>query len=208
MKTTQTLQIIRKEMQKTTAWSGGTTTEIAIYPVNSEYAQRNFKWRISTASVNNEASNFTMLPGVWRILMVMEGDLYLEHTGYHKVHLAPFEQDQFSGEWETKSIGKATDFNVMLAEGYVASLRLLTFAATEDRQIKVPGKVDAYESFEIFYSPLGEVRIEGSMLNTVLGQGEMLIVHRDQLREELELVFRNDDNGLIHLINGTLEHRP
>lgn len=201
------MHIIRKDMQTTTTWSSGTTTELAIYPADAKYTKHNFKWRISTATVNNETSIFTMLPGIWRILMVVEGDLSLEHTGHHNVHLAPFEQDQFSGEWETKSRGKATDFNVMLTEGYVANLRLLTYAATEDRQVIVPKQEYSNESFEIFYNLSGELEIEGLMLNTVLGQGEMLIVDRDQLPEELNLVFHNDDNVTIHVINATIERR-
>ena len=201
------MHIIRKDMQTTTTWSSGTTTELAIYPVDAKYTKRNFKWRISTATVNNETSIFTMLPGIWRILMVVEGDLYLEHTGHHNVHLAPFEQDQFSGEWETKSRGKATDFNVMLAEGYVANLRLLTYAATEDRQMIVQKTEYINESFEIFYNINGKLKIEGLMLNTVLGQGEMLIVNRNQLPEELYLVFHNAGHEPIHVINATIERR-
>ena len=33
------IELIRKEEQKTTNWSGGTTTELAIYPKDAIYSQ-------------------------------------------------------------------------------------------------------------------------------------------------------------------------
>jgi len=36
---------------KTSNWSGGTTTQLFIYPPTAEYLQRNFIFRLSTASV-------------------------------------------------------------------------------------------------------------------------------------------------------------
>jgi environmental stress-induced protein Ves len=46
--------IISRENQITDSWSGGTTTQLAIYPENSSYQQRNFLYRISTATVDIE----------------------------------------------------------------------------------------------------------------------------------------------------------
>ncbi|MFD3158110.1 HutD family protein [Haloimpatiens sp. FM7330] len=111
------IELIKKEQQKTSNWTGGTTTELAIYPKDSSYNERNFKWRLSSAKVEAEESTFTELKGIWRLIMVLDGKITLKHEAYYNKHLAPFQQDSFSGEWITKSCGKVRDFNLMMAEG-------------------------------------------------------------------------------------------
>jgi uncharacterized protein len=107
------VKLIRKSEQSTTSWSGGTTTQLFIYPENSSYQERNFLFRISTATVEAEESVFTHLPGISRQIMILEGSLKLEHTGRYTKNLHRFETDSFEGDWETKGFGRATDFNLM-----------------------------------------------------------------------------------------------
>lgn len=100
---------------KTSAWSGGTTTELYLYPETGSYARRDFKFRISSATVDLEKSDFTSLPGVERFITPLEGGFTLTHPGKPSVELpvlaAPY---RFSGETPTHCVGKATDFNLML----------------------------------------------------------------------------------------------
>ena len=42
--------------------SGGTTTQIAIFPSDTPYSTRDFLWRVSSAVVTDEKSIFTPLP--------------------------------------------------------------------------------------------------------------------------------------------------
>lgn len=107
------MKIISSKEQKTIHWSGGTSTELYIFPEESEFSERNFDLRISTATIEVEKSEFTSLSGYLRKIMVLEGTLDLHHENHHSSSLKPFEQDSFSGEWKTSSIGKATDFNVI-----------------------------------------------------------------------------------------------
>lgn len=58
------IKVITKEQQKTSTWSGGTTTQLAIYPEDADYGKRNFTWRLSSATVEAEESVFTSLPGI------------------------------------------------------------------------------------------------------------------------------------------------
>lgn len=109
------VKLIRKDQFKTSVWSGGTTTQLAIYPKDALYSERNFKWRLSSAKVEEEESVFTLLPGINRIIMILDGKLILEHEGHHSCILKPFEIDSFSGSWKTKSYGKVTDFNLMMS---------------------------------------------------------------------------------------------
>lgn len=52
-------QDVSKEDYPVSNWSGGKTTQLFIYPENSEYAKRNFLFRISSATVDCERSEFT-----------------------------------------------------------------------------------------------------------------------------------------------------
>ena len=68
---------------KNTNWSGGTTTQLYIYPPTADYAKRNFKFRLSTAKVEAEKSDFTSLPGISRQLMILDGDLTITHQKHY-----------------------------------------------------------------------------------------------------------------------------
>lgn len=111
------LQITRKTELITTKWLGGTTTQLAIYPEGASYADRNYLFRISTATVEAEESVFTSLQGVSRIIMILDGVLRLEHKGRHTNTLSKFETDSFEGDWETRGFGKVWDFNLMTRDG-------------------------------------------------------------------------------------------
>lgn len=109
--------IITPANQQTTShWGGGTTTQLCIYPFDSDYVKRNCIFRISSATIDIEESIFTKLPGYNRTLMVLKGSLKLIHADHHTKKLKPLETDNFQGDWDTKSKGKAVDFNVMTSE--------------------------------------------------------------------------------------------
>lgn len=110
-------EIIKEEQYSVSCWSGGKTRQIYIYPPNSSYAQRDFIFRISSATVECEHSEFTALPGVKRLILPLSGKLHLYYEGHGEKELAPYEQDCFDGGWNTVSVGKATDFNLMLRSG-------------------------------------------------------------------------------------------
>ena len=108
MKTT----ILTPQQFTTSEWSGGSTTQLYIFPATATYAARDFELRISTAKVEVAASTFTALPGVQRKLMILEGAITITHEGQYSKHLKPFEVDEFSGDWKTTAVGTCTDFNV------------------------------------------------------------------------------------------------
>jgi environmental stress-induced protein Ves len=120
-----------KENLLSTKWSGGTTTQLYIYPENADFSSRQFDFRISTASIDAETSDFTSLKGFERKLLVLSGNLALEHVKHHSKNLVPFEQDFFLGEWQTKSRGKAVDFNVIYRPGMETNLFAKTLASGE-----------------------------------------------------------------------------
>lgn len=101
----------------TTQWSGGTTTQLAIAPHGAVYADRDFLWRLSSAAVELDESDFTALPDYDRVISTLRGDMTLTHNGGEKLTLHPYEIHTFSGADDTHSWGRCTDFNLMLRRG-------------------------------------------------------------------------------------------
>ncbi len=100
---------------KTTAWSGGNTTELFLYPSDGDYGKRDFLFRISSATVELEESDFTALEGVERYITPLDGSFTLTHPHSAPIILGPLSQPYcFSGSIPTHCVGKATDFNLML----------------------------------------------------------------------------------------------
>jgi environmental stress-induced protein Ves len=116
------VQQFTPENRTTINWASGTSTEIFIHPSDGSFAERNFLFRISTATVEAEESTFTFFEGITRHLMILKGNLELIHEGRYTKNLKPYDQDTFSGEWATKAKGKVTDFNLMLKVGAMGSL--------------------------------------------------------------------------------------
>ena len=105
------------EQYQTSVWSGGTTTQLFIYPEDGDYKEGTFQARISSATVELQKSSFTSLPGVKRYLMTLKGHLDMIHGVNTKAELEPYEVDCFDGGVPTVSYGKVTDFNLMLKNG-------------------------------------------------------------------------------------------
>lgn len=119
-------------------WSGGTTAELFIYPEKSSYASRDFDYRISTATVETDRSEFTDLPGYQRILFVLAGELTMEHqteSGAGSVHLLPLQQASFSGKWKTIGFGKVTDFNIIYKPEYRVSAEVISYLKNDEDEL-------------------------------------------------------------------------
>lgn len=122
------VRVIRQPQHRTSAWSGGETTEIAIFPPHSRYAARDFGWRVSSATVTSDTSEFTRLPGYNRRLLLLAGELRLQPAGDRETVLHPGEQYAFRGDTPITSHGLATDFNLMLGPGWEGDLAYVILA--------------------------------------------------------------------------------
>lgn len=110
-------RLIKKDKQALSFWSGGTTREIYIYPENTSYQKRDFRFRISFATVDTYESVFTKLDDVIRLIMPLSEKLELlieTSMGTEKTELSNGEVLKFDGGADVKSIGKGTDFNLMM----------------------------------------------------------------------------------------------
>ncbi len=101
----------------TTRWSGGTTTQLAIAPEGAVYAGRDFLWRLSSAKVEVERSDFTPLPDYNRLISILDGELEMKIGDGERFALESLQVCSFDGGTPVESWGKCTDFNLMLRKG-------------------------------------------------------------------------------------------
>lgn len=185
-----------KSGARTTSWSGGITSELYIYPENSFYEERNFGFRISTATVEVDESTFTSLPGFKRHLMPLEGELTLTHEGHHRVSLNPMERDFFLGEWKTKSEGKCIDFNLITGQSYTGELKLIQGGT---------GATLTTESFSAFYCPKGRVEVEifvegNKPAKKTLDKGDFLVFKHDEVKDPTEYSVKFIGDDCVHVL--------
>ena len=166
------IDIYKAEDFKTTKWSGGSTTELFIYPSTANYASRNFDFRISSATVEIEKSDFTILPGVSRQLMVLKGSLILSHKNHHEVQLNKREIDCFDGSWETSAVGTCVDFNLMTKGNTEGKISSIFVSADESLNFQM----DAPCELLIFYVYEGKLQVDFSSEKRNLNQGELLVI--------------------------------
>lgn len=196
------ISVLSEKDFSTSAWSGGSTTQLAIFPVSAVYAKRNFLWRLSSATVEAERSLFTALPGVRRHLMPLEGTVELCHAGQPALKLHPFEVDAFDGGAETESIGQCTDFNLMTRETCAGTLSSFlcgsvgterTFSSEQDGPVT-----------EAFYAADGEVIAESGGITYVVPQGGLLLI---QLEQEMTVFVRFSAEQEVHVVQAMMrEH--
>ena len=118
---------LTKDVYVVSQWSGGTTTQLAIAPSGAQYGDRTFLWRLSSATVDLEESDFTPLPDYDRLIAPLRGEMTLTHDGGAPITLRPYQVHAFDGGADTHSRGRCVDFNLMLRKdrcaGSVSPLR-------------------------------------------------------------------------------------
>lgn len=157
---------------RTSRWSGGETTELLIWPRDAVYGQRDFLFRVSSATVELNESTFTALPDYHRLIATLEGTITLCHDGGAPLTLAPYQVHAFDGGSETVSLGRCRDFNLMLRKGKATgSLTALTADATP---LSVP--LDQATAFALLFCAEGRCTV--TVDNTVYGlsSGESLLL--------------------------------
>lgn len=130
-------KLLKAENYKVSEWAGGKTTQLAIFPEEGNYLERNFIWRLSSATCEQEESVFSKLPDYDRVLVVLEGKVVLAHDGVRVSRLNPLEQDRFDGGYKTKSFGKIKDYNLMVKkenQGFVDVINLSEDSRTYDTE--------------------------------------------------------------------------
>lgn len=166
------LQVLKSENFELKTWSGGTTTELFIYPPTSEFGRRNFNFRISTATVEVEQSTFTALPNVNRTLMVLDGVMTLDHQNKHTTRLKKFDFDYFEGGWKTVSNGMCTDFNLMTMGKTSGKLEAIVIGRDQEKAYTLDHKM----GWVFLYVAQGGVTIRTNSTIHELAMGELLTI--------------------------------
>ncbi|WP_017498241.1 HutD family protein [Flavobacterium sp. WG21] len=109
------LHLLPKENCKPAVWSGGLTYEYMIYPKTANYADRDFAFRISSATIEQEPSVFTQFKGYHRYLVMLDNGLNIEINQEKKVY-GQYEIMEFNSNDVITSYTKGMDFNWMVSE--------------------------------------------------------------------------------------------
>ena len=183
--------LITSENFKPVCWSGGTTTELFIFPPTADFHKRNFQFRLSTATVETDKSDFTQLNGISRKLLVLEGQVTLIHEEHYSRQLNKFDVDEFEGRWKTSSIGKCIDFNLMTAGKTSGELKAVIF---EKEQIFFKIKENCDWFFIYLFSGKAAIDLNNRIVS--INKGDLLVINVLTTRnieisgaENSELVF-------------------
>jgi uncharacterized protein len=190
---------IIKTQFKTSHWSGGTTTELFIYPSNSSYQERNFAFRLSTATVNFDESEFTSLPNVSRKTMMLNGNIELTHHNQYSKKLSPFEVDEFKGDWKTTCKGTCIDFNLMTTRNTSGNIEAITLNKN-DMHTYHPTKTC---NWLVLYLYSGEVTLHLNDTNYLLSKGNLFIL-KDNMYNNIELKGNQNSQLIFSNINTEL----
>ncbi|MDO4489228.1 MAG: HutD family protein [Eubacteriales bacterium] len=174
----------------TSTWSGGTTTQLAIYPDGALYADRDFLWRISSATVDLPESDYTSLPEYYRFITPLNGEMRLTHDGGEEINVEPLEVHEFDGESATHCVGKCTDFNLMLrkelTDGFMSTIEM-----DDENGILINPCAD--NQTILIYVVKGSAFIEIGDMKFTANEGEAFLIND----EPYENLLQSDDCGII-----------
>jgi uncharacterized protein len=109
------IRLFPKKDSKAYIWSGGLTYEYMIYPETARYGDKDFVFRISSATIEKVPSEFTKFKGYRRYLVMLDNGLDIEVNKEKKVY-EKYEIIEFNSDDEVTSYTKGIDFNWMVSE--------------------------------------------------------------------------------------------
>lgn len=181
---------LTKDDYRVSTWSGGTTAQLAIYPETEEYADRNFLWRISSATVDLPESDYTALPDYDRFITPLNGQMILTHDGGSETDVKPLTIHEFDGAAATHCVGVCTDFNLMLrkekAQGFMQ-------AVTLDSENGILIEPLTKEQTMLFYvvSGMAFLKDEDDVIELCAGESVLIT------DEENEYLLESDDSAVV-----------
>jgi environmental stress-induced protein Ves len=194
------IKLLKQENYKPTFWSGGVATELTTYPLNSDYASKNFLWRLGFAKIDIQESTFSRLTGVSRKFMVIEGNITLHHESHYTKLLSPFQQDNFMGDWTTKTYGKATVFNLMTRENYEGELHHINITPYKQHKFKYKTPINKTLAAICFYAVKGNFNstINDKVFEAV--KDDLLLISCVALSNTHEFMFYNNTSENTDII--------
>ena len=189
------INVLKAENFKTSKWSGGTTTELYIYPPEADYKDLDFKFRISTAKVELEKSDFTPLKGISRKLMILDGDIEIHHKNRYSKKLSKFDIDCFEGDWDTSSKGKCRDFNIMCTANTSSKISVLKTENNKSKKIQV----NSNNSHLLLYCISGTTNISINNESLSIQKGELVVIEENTNIESVIMIQSRNNSSLVRV---------
>jgi environmental stress-induced protein Ves len=167
-------------------WSGGTSTQLVIYPSESDLLKQNFEFRISTASIDVEESQFTQFFLHKRIICSLLNPITLIHSDIQPFCLTPLVPYSFDGGMTTKCVGKTIDFNVIFNDSWDASIKVYQIDSMIDMAY-----IQSYSDLTYFFQVQGE-----SFINAILLEESELLLFKE-VPDDFNLKIVNKDSLLV-----------
>lgn len=118
------MKVTRLEDIPPALWTGGKTWQLKIIPENSSLAERDFDYRLSTASIETEHAIFTTYPGFERDLVLLTGPIILRIFGRSQA-VQPGKVFHFYGSDRVESEGRTQDLNLIKRAGLPGKLEMI-----------------------------------------------------------------------------------
>lgn len=182
-------RIISGESVPLSTWAGGTSKQYFIFPESSSYQGRDFLFRMSMATSNSdEKSVYSDLKNFTRHLVMLDGMAKVTHVGHYDITMIPYETiDVFDGGWESFAEGKAADFNLMIGQGAVGQMSILS----EKGMISL-NDFSSEKSFVRqwcgFFCAQGSGKFKIAEDMIALAEGDLLLMEEVRSEEEVELM--------------------
>lgn len=173
-------------------WSGGTTSEIFLYPEGADYKDKSFEVRISSAVITIDGTPYSDFSGYTRLICPIKGSMDIHHKNHHSIKLDSFEVDRFDGSWLTQSYGQCTDFNLLFSQNWEGEMKKVLAPA------KLPLASGQYHGyFSCADKPL-EINVKTSRLNESieLNPNNFLLIFSD---EATELEIKGEKSPLVYV---------
>ena len=106
---------LEAEKIQATSWAKGKTSEYYIYPENADYQNKDFLFRVSSATIDESPARFTLFIGYTRYLAMLDSTLDISinrNRNTYKIN----ELIKFQSEDDVISYSTGKDFNLMLKE--------------------------------------------------------------------------------------------
>lgn len=162
-------------------WSGGKTFELFIYPQDSNYAQRNFDFRLSSATIDEIPSAFTRFDGYVRYLIMGYDDLRILRNDLPETY-PKGTVFQFNSHDKVISFSKGIDFNLMIRSHFMPVVVNIGKASLRIR-----------EKFIFVYSlKAAFIRLNGKVMD-LLPEDCLLLINSNR-----ETVYLESEKNLIY----------
>jgi len=168
-------QLFAKNNQLVTAWSGGESRQLAIAPVGSTLLARDFRWRLSSATVLQDGA-FSDFTGFQRLLSLWTGTGLVLQVDAHQMTLADSSYvARFAGAAKASgylTAGPVQDLNLIAADGIASGLQRCDLLAASSHFV-----AGAQRLWLVFSDQACTVRWQQHEL--VLQSGDVLVLHGD-----------------------------